>query len=288
MTQKKEKKQKEKKKFLERTWLSSLLVVVIVFVVASIIIIPKCTDISKTMSKYVTLSQELAKEVDVSHLIDQQDILTNENKQGFETKVKNFVENTGHKQIFDLNGNFVKDNLKPQEVVFKQNSLMFDKNDLGCFLNACLGAGWQEDVFDEETKTTFLNIVGIKTFLVSASGKINLCVVAKLNLLSMLDDESKTDIEKDIKDLPSDVYFVLNTTFDDDHIYEASLQVNELSKQSNQLFLELLFNNLYHEKSDVFANTKKIVERVLQDLLLLDSTYSLNHSFVGKYLIFEK
>lgn len=284
LERKKPKKVKEKKKFFEKGWLAPVLVVIIVVIITSFVVVPKCSNWSGEVEKYLKLSEELSAEVDVAKLVQEQNLLNDEDVKNFQQKINDFVENNDKKPLFNSSGAFATENVLAKDLTFKQNSLRLDQKNVACFLSSLLGAGWLGDLFNKNTKANYLKILGMNNFETSSAQKTTFSLVAEFDLAKFLQNEGESSsLDEELKSLPEKIYFTLTATADEQNVYEASLKVNKLSDASNKLFFQIL-----NEKKSATDQAKTVVSNIFNDLKTLCTTYGLEYNFLSQYLFFTK
>ena len=256
-----------------------LCLIAICVVLALINLVPVLSKMG-TINSYTTLMKELSQSVsekDVS-----KSPLNPNDRTSMEQKVENFVEcKEEGKLLFNITGAIEYENIKRENINIKegQTKLEFDKRELGAFVMSLIKAGWIEGFYEKEDAKDFINVVEIIN-LQTQDDITNIDVVVKVNF-ALFEENSVT--AKDLKNIDQWLYITYNANFTKEKTESANMQINKLSKASNDLLLEMLFDP--NKTGVVDEKVCSIFDELLKQLKKIETEWGFSYNFVQDKLV---
>ncbi len=265
-------------------WGSTFIAVIIMLVIGAIISINGIITGTQNLQKYITLTNELQNPVDESVVAPNK--ITAEDKQNFQYLFNESVHNLDGRDLFDGDGYFIAENLSdPTQLEFLQD-LTLSGADLACFLNALLSAEWMPELY--KNGKSLVDV--LQTSLSTEDGRTTFAAVAKINIPELLADTTSdiSEIKELLDGLPKYIYLSLESSFnfEEESTNPAStLQINQLSAESNSLLLDFLFSELGENPDTAAENLNEIINFLLEQLELLSTTFGCTATFADGNLI---
>ncbi len=182
------------------------------------------------------------------------------------------------KSLFDIGGNFIYERVKKDNINIKASKLELNKRTLAAFVNSAIGAGWIEGFFDNENSKRLLSVLEIKQ-LTTNENVTKLSVVMKINAAFF--DGTSVEQEKS-KFSENNMYVVYDAEFSGFEVKSATMALNKLSAESNQLFWETLFNV---KGDEIKPHVNSVLEAVLKQLDKIRTEWDLNYYFANEKLV---
>ncbi len=267
--------------------LPRVLLVIFICVFGVIAFIEQMSSGWDELKKYSQLLDELDKtctdEMMTSSPISEVD------KQNFRELVESFVQTKNGTSLFDENGNFVAKNLSADNVIFKRDSVSLNNKNIACFLQMALSSGWINDLYEDgENLLSILEVFTIHT----DEEKTSFGVIAKLKVGSLFDENLEESKSAEIlKMLPKNLYLTYSASFSFNSWQESvysTLVVNKLSKQSNELLLELLLGDENKKADVVQENLNSVIKFALEELNNFCNTFGLSVTFSQDEMILSR
>jgi len=291
MTKQKTKKvkYKNKKGCWNKIW-PSVFTIVIVLIVGVLFFLDQFLSGVDNVQKYVNLLDELDNPPTDEQMAP--NMVSTTDQANFQDLINNAVTNNEGNPLFDENGNFIYENILPENVTIPTGTtISLDKTSLACLLNSSLGAGWVSDLYDDGEN--LLSILQITT-LATVDETTTITAVGKLKLGSILDGATEEEKQalKILDAMPDDLYFVYTASFnysEETLNISSSMWVNQLTAESNELFLELFFGNWVDQGNLTLAeNLNSITEWSLSQFNDMLSLWGGTASFSGENIILTK
>lgn len=273
-------KYRNKKGCWSRTW-PSLFTILIVLLVGIILFLEQFLMGLEGIKKYTNLLDELSIVPIESEIAPNK--ISQEDKTNFEFLINNLVTNDEANPIFDESGGFIYQNILPENIeVATGATLNLDKTSLACFINSCLLAGWTSDT-DEIKLLTLLQLTHFSTTEQTTS----ITAVCKLKFSTLLEyaTEEQQQTLSDLDVLLSDIYVVYTADFNytENTILSSTMWINQLSEESNELLLELLF-----DKPEQAQSLNSIMEWILDEFNRFLTQWDITASFNNENLTLTK
>lgn len=194
---------------------------------------------------------------------------------------KELDEHGEPKSLFDIGGNFIYERVKKDNINIKASKLELNKRTLAAFVNSTIGAGWIEGFFDNENSKRLLSVLEIKQ-LTTDENVTKLSVVMKINAAFF--DGTSVEQEKS-KFSENNMYVVYDAEFSGFEVKSATMVLNKLSAESNQLFWETLFNV---KGDEIKPHVNSVLEAVLKQLDKIRTEWDLNYYFANEKLVISE
>lgn len=288
----KKKQKNPRKKGCWSRWGSLFMSVFLMLVIGAIISITGLINGTQNVQKYLTLLEEIQKPVSESEMAPNK--ITAQDKLDFQDLFNDAIQHLDGLPLFDDSGNFISENFSDVDRLQILYDIELGGADIACLLNSLLGSGWIADLYKSDASLMDVLQVEIST---SASGLTTLSAVAKIAIPELFAESSSdiSEIKELLSDLPNYVYLSIESTFNfkaDERVSSSTLHINRLSEESNELLLELLFEELDDEGGEISEPSKTVAEKLneamtllLEQLDELDANFGCHVLFEGDYLV---
>lgn len=282
-------KTKNKKGCWSTLW-PGLLTILIALVIGIILFLSHFLSGGAGLEKYATLLQELENTPTDIQMAPEK--ITTADKDDYQSLILDFMASNESEPLFDDLGNFIVENIQPEKItILSGASLVLDKTSLACFIQSCLGAGWVSETYEEgENMLELLQITSLET----SDNTTTITAVFKLKLASLFDGATEEEMNtlSVLGSLPENLYFVYTANFDyseEEKNLSSTMWVNQLTSESNDLLLELIFDNLLEENElPASQNLNFIMEWVLDEFERVLELWDCPASFSGEGLTITK
>lgn len=279
---KKEKAQKYKTKkgCWRRSWLG--LCIIVFVLIFCIVGVADMFSGSGNWQRYTTLLEELDVNITDEQMSD--NLITDQEIADFEAKFSSTVSTKNGEPIFDEMHSFIYQNAVYDNLIYNQSSLQLSVRDLTCFLNSALQAGWIDDLYEDgENLMSILEFVSLNT----ENQETSVNVIAKIKLGALADDIEDAELADFFAELPDFIYIDYQATFNNQtyEVLSSSMWFNKLTEDSNDLLLEILFDNNNEGGNAVQTALNSIMVSMLDDFNLLLADWRLSAQFLENELI---
>ena len=264
-----------------RNSLPSLFIIVVVIIIAITTMVSHC-DLS-ILSKYKKVLDELQIKVTEQEMAP--NAIKADDYDALKADINAFIENNNDDVIFDENNALIYDNILPENITYKDNTLTLNKRTLACFINSAIMAGWGEGFYDKENNIQLLKILEIST-LKTTDGTTTITAVGKIDVNSVKKYTDSSSVAEIVDSINGEIYLTYTATFNTE-VLSSEMRVNKLSDESNDRLLSLVVVGLEGDPDKVILNQKlnSIMESVLSELQKFCDFWGLDYSFEDEYLV---